>query len=319
MAIDFTFNGALKIPLCMAPMFLISSPAMIVAAASRGVMGGFPAHSTRDTRQFIDWLDDIEDGLRSQENPAPWAVNIVLHKTNRRMADDLAVCVQRKVPVILTSKGAPADVFSRIHDYGGLVFHDVASARHAEKATLAGADALIAIAAGAGGKTGSVNPFALLHEIRNATDRPIILAGGMSTGRDVFAAEAMGASLAYLGTRFIATRESLSDAYTDRLMLNSSAKDILVSAALDGAPSSWVKSSLIAEGVDITALSTVKPGTILKDAPNKSRWKSIRSAGQGIGMISRVETVATLCGQLIEEYQAAKNDFAKRAAFRDSY
>ncbi len=306
MSIDFTFGGIMKAPLCVAPMFLVSNPALTLAACSRGVMSGFPAHSTRTREAFIDWLDEMERGLAVLEKPGPWAVNLVVHRTNQRLEGDLALCIERKIPIILTSKGAPKDVFGQIHDYGGLVFHDVASARHAEKAAEAGADALIAVASGAGGKTGTINPFSLLNEIREVTDKPIILAGGMSTGRDVFAAEAMGASLAYVGTRFIATKESLSDAYTQQMMIDCSAKDILFTTALSGAPQNWVRPTLIEEGIDPDELLAMKPGETVKATAEKARYSKIKSAGQGIGMIKAVESAADLCDRIIAEYREAK-------------
>ena len=309
---DFTFGGALRIPLCVAPMFLVSSPALVLAAVSRGVMSGFPAHSTRTFEDFRLWLDEIEAGVAEMDRPAPWAVNLVLHRSNQRLEGDLDLCIERQVPVILTSRGAPKDVFARIHDYGGIVFHDVASARHAEKAAAAGADALIAIATGAGGKTGTIHPMALLNEIRQVTDKPIILAGGMATGRDVFAAEMLGASMAYIGTRFIATRESLSDSYTQSVMIESSARDIFFTTAIGGAPQNWVRSTLESEGLDPVELATRKPGDIVQTSAAKARYSKVKSAGQGIGMIREVESAADICDRMIAEYEAAKREFAQQ-------
>lgn len=316
MSIDFTFGGTLKIPMCVAPMFMVSCPAMTLAACAQGVMSGFPAHSTQTREEFSKWLDEMAAGLSEIAQPAPWAVNLVVHDTNERLEGDLALCIERKIPIILTSKGAPRDVFARIHDYGGLVFHDVASARHAEKAAQAGADALIAIAAGAGGKTGTVSPFALLNEIREVTDKPIILAGGMSTGRDVFAAEAMGASLAYVGTRFIATKESLADTYTSDIMVASSAKDILFTTALSGAPQNWVRPTLVDEGINPDEILAMKPGTRVKRTASKARQSKVKSAGHGIGMIKAVEAVTDLCERIKQEYRIAKEEMvAYNAAY----
>lgn len=314
MALDLTFGGRLRIPLIVAPMFLISNPALTLAACSRGVMGSFPAHSTRTREGFVDWLNEMERGLDALENPAPWAVNLVVHPTNERYEGDLALCIERKVPVILTSKGAPDDVFKRIHDYGGVAFHDIASARHAEKAVAAGADGLIAVCAGAGGHTGTINPFALLNEVRDVTDKPIVLSGALSTGRDVVAAEAMGASLAYMGTRFMATEECLSDAETQHMLVDCSAKDVFFSAALDGAPANWLRPSLIAEGLNPDGIAAYAPGKRVENQAAKARYSRIKSAGHGVGMVKRVETAAALCDQIIDEYRAAKRSVAAQLA-----
>lgn len=308
MTLDFSFAGAVKAPVCVAPMFLVSSPTLVIEACASGLLAGFPAHTPRTADELIDWIDEIERELSSIDRPAPWAMNIVLHRSNPRYEASVEICLDRRPPIVLTSKGAPRDVFSRIHEYGGLVFHDVSSARHAAKAAEAGADALIAIAAGAGGKTGTLNPFALLNELRSYTDLPIILAGGISTGRDVFAAQAMGAAMAYVGTRFIAAKESLADEYYRSLIINSSAPDILVSAALDGAPSSWLIPSVINEGVDLNALARTPAGEICPSAPPKSQWRKIRSAGQGAGSVCAIESTRQICEQIIREYEAAREE-----------
>ncbi|KCZ86045.1 2-nitropropane dioxygenase [Hyphomonas adhaerens MHS-3] len=310
MSIDFTFGGRLKVPLIVSPMFLVSNPPLALACCSRGVMGSFPAHSTRNRDVFANWLEDMERGLAEMEAPAPFAVNLVVHPTNERYPGDLELCIQHRVPVILTSKGAPDDVFKRIHDYGGVAFHDIASARHAEKAAEAGADALIAVCAGAGGHTGTINPFALLNEVRQVTDKPIILAGGMSTGQDILAAQAMGASACYFGTRFIATRECLSDDATRDMMVAATAKDIFFSAALDGAPANWLRPSLIQEGLDPDEIAAYTPGQRVQNQAARARYSKIKSAGQGVGMIESVESAADLCDRIIDEYNRSKRAFA---------
>lgn len=310
MSIDFTFGGRLKVPLIVSPMFLVSNPPLALACCSRGVMGSFPAHSTRNRDVFANWLEDMERGLAEMEAPAPFAVNLVVHPTNGRYPGDLELCIQHRVPVILTSKGAPDDVFKRIHDYGGVAFHDIASARHAEKAAEAGADALIAVCAGAGGHTGTINPFALLNEVRQVTDKPIILAGGMSTGQDILAAQAMGASACYFGTRFIATRECLSDDATREMMVAATAKDIFFSAALDGAPANWLRPSLVQEGLDPGEIAAYTPGQRVQNQAARARYSKIKSAGHGVGMIESVESAADLCDRIIAEYDRSKRAFA---------
>lgn len=306
---DSSFGGRMRIPLIVAPMFIVSNPAMALAACSRGVMGSFPAHSTRTLDEFAEWLDDMERGLSEMENPGPWAVNLVVHKTNTRMESDLDLCVKAKVPVILTSKGAPTDVFEQIHDYGGLAFHDVASARHAEKAAEAGADALIAVSQGAGGHTGTINPFALLNEIREVTDKPIILAGCVSTGRDLLAAQAMGATYAYMGTRFLAAKDNNAGEDYRQLAVDSTSKDIFYSAALDGAPANWITSTLIDNGIDLNELATTAPGEVMAAGKVKERYSKVRSAGQGVAVVKRIEATDAICEQVISEYLTARDDF----------
>lgn len=319
MSIPFDFADRMKLPLIVAPMFLVSNPNMVIAACRAGVMGSYPAHSTRTREIFEQWLIETDAALAAAEdageNPVPFAVNLVVHPSNRRMEGDLDLVIKHKVPVVLTSKGAPDDVFAKIHNYGGVAFHDVASARHAEKASAAGADALIAVAGGAGGHCGTINPFSLVNEIKQVTDKPIILAGGMSNGQDVLAAQAMGASMAYMGTRFIATEESLAnDDYCDALV-EGKATDIFLSAALDGAPANWYTPSLIKAGIDIEELAVTRPGKIVTSSgQSKQRYKGIWTAGHGIGATKKVVPVADLCSQLIKEYEGARASFSCQVA-----
>jgi nitronate monooxygenase len=204
----------LAMPVIAAPMFLVSNPALTLACCSEGLMGSFPAHGTRSREEFQAWLDEMIEGIRKLEDagktPAPWAVNLVVHPSNPRYPGDLELVEKYKVPVVLTSKGAPGDAIKRIHGWGAVALHDIANRRHAEKALEAGVDGVIAVAGGAGGHTGTINPFALMNEVRQLGDHfAIVLAGGLTTGRDVLAAETMGADLGYIGTRFIATREGM--------------------------------------------------------------------------------------------------------------
>lgn len=314
MNVPFDFSDKLAMPLIVAPMFLVSNPRMAVAACRAGVVGSYPAHSTRTREVFANWLVETEDALSESidagESPAPFAVNLVVHGSNARYQGDLELVEKHRVPIVLTSKGAPTDVFERIHDYGGVAFHDVASARHAEKAIEAGADALIAVAGGAGGHCGTINPFALVSEIKAITDKPIILAGGLTSGRDVLAAEALGASMVYMGTRFIATEESdAPDGYRDS-MIEGKATDIFLSAALDGAPANWYAPSLEKAGIDLEELAVTRPGAVVtSDGQSKQRYKGIWSAGHGIGATKSVLSVADLCAELVSEYRLAKREF----------
>ncbi len=318
MKLPFDFADRLCIPLIVAPMFLVSCPALAIAACRAGVIGSFPAHSTRTREIFADWLLETETALAELEaagkTPAPYAVNLVVHNSNLRMRGDLDLCIKHRVPIILTSKGAPNDVFDEIHAYGGLAFHDVASQRHAEKALAAGADALIAVCGGAGGHTGTINPFALVNEIREITDKPIILAGAMTTGQDILAAEAMGAALVYMGTRFIATEESLAPTAYREALINGKANDVYFTAALDGAPANFLTPSLIAAGVDMQKLAITPPGEIISAQKMKGRYMGIWSAGHGVGAIREVVSASSLCAQIIAEYDAAKQSFASKIA-----
>ena len=214
----------MAIPAIAAPMFLVSNPALTLACCSEGIMGSFPAHGTRSREEFQAWLDEMQEGMKRLEDagskPAPWAVNLVVHASNPRYPGDLELVEKYKVPVVLTSKGAPGDAIKRIHGWGAVALHDIANRRHAEKALEAGVDGVIAVAGGAGGHTGTINPFALMNEVRQLGDHfAIVLAGGLTTGRDVLAAEAMGADLAYIGTRFIATQEAMAAAAHKEMIL----------------------------------------------------------------------------------------------------
>lgn len=312
----------LEIPLIVAPMFLVSTPAMTLAACSEGLMGSFPAHSARTSEIFEEWLIETIEGLerlRGSANAgkiAPFAVNLVVHPSNARMAGDLEKCIKYRVPVILTSKGAPTDVVSRIHDYGGLVLHDVASKRHAEKALEAGVDGVIAVAGGAGGHTGTINPFALMNELRQFDGGLVALAGGMTTGRDVLAAQVMGADFAYVGTRFIATVESAAPEEHKRMIVASNATDVFFSASIDGAPANWLTKSLLAAGIDLDVLRTTLPGKIVVAAETRKRWKDIWTAGHGVGNIEDIRSTAELCRQLKAEYRAASSPLVGAATSR---
>lgn len=304
---------SLAIPAIAAPMFLVSNPDMALACCAEGIMGSFPAHGTRSREEFTAWLERMERGMAELRaaaggrQVAPYAVNLVVHPSNPRYPGDLDLVERFKVPVVLTSKGAPGDAFRRIHAWGGVALHDVANQRHAEKALESGADGVIAVCAGAGGHTGTINPFALLNELRRLGDGfAIVLAGGMTTGGDVLAAQAMGADLAYLGTRFIATAEASASEGHKRMIVGSRATDVFFSASIDGAPANWLTPSLLAAGVDLDTLRTTLPGKIVAAQESRKRWKDIWTAGHGVGNIDDVPATAELCRRLKDEYAAAK-------------
>ena len=317
-ALDLTFEGTLRIPVIAAPMFLVSSPKMTLESCRAGIIGSFPAHSTRSQEVLVEWLDEIEEGMAAMAtagaSPAPYAVNLVVHASNARYEGDLAVCKEREVKVVLTSKGAPEEAFQEIHGWGGIAFHDVASPRHAEKALEAGADGLIAVCGGAGGHTGTINPFALVTEIRAMTDAPIIVAGGINHGRSILAAQAMGGDLAYVGTHLIAAEESrANDDYRDHLIACAS-KDVFLSAALDGAPANWLVPSLERAGIDIEELAVTRPGEIVTSSGDKvqKRYNGVWSAGHGVGAITESRPMAAIVEQLVDEYSAAQAELRRK-------
>jgi nitronate monooxygenase len=313
----------LELPAIVAPMFLVSCPALVVATCAEGLVGSFPAHSTRTRDIFREWLDEIEAGLAAlrraepDANVAPYAVNLVTHATNERMPGDLELCIEYRVPVVLTSKGAPTNAVQRIHEYGGIVLHDVASRRHAEKAIAGGVDGLIVVTQGAGGHTGTINPFALLNEIRAFYDGPIALAGCISTGRDILAAQAMGADYAYIGTRFIATEESIAPERHKSLIVSEGAGDIFHTAAMDGAPANFLTRSLIEAGVDLDVLRTTLPGKVQPTGHGAKRWRDLWSAGQGVGTVNSVQSARALGRQLKNEYREARQSFAAKLEARE--
>lgn len=298
----------LSIPVFCAPMFLVSGVELAKATCNQGVVGSFPALNARTTELLDGWLTELKAGLN--EDAAPYAVNLIVHRTNPRVEADLAVLEKHRVPIVVTSLGAVSEVVRRVQGWGGIVFHDVTNAHHARKAADAGVDGIIAVANGAGGHAGTLNPFALIAELRTFWDKTLLLAGCINDGAEVLAAQAMGADLAYLGTRFIATRESdASDAYKQMLM-DSHAEDIVYTPAVSGVPASFMRASLEKAGYDMTQLG--RPGDVnygqkLKPADDEAKaWKTVWSAGQGVGTLRDIPPAAELCERLRREYAEAR-------------
>lgn len=292
----------LRLPAIVAPMFLTSNPDLVVAACSSGLLGALPALNQRTSAGFEAWLNEIEERLGSVACPAPHAVNLIVHKSNPRLHADLEIVVRHKVPVVITAFGAVREVVDAVHSYGGLIFHDVASRRHAEKVAESGVDGLIALGAGAGGHTGHLSPFAAIAEVRQVFGGLIILAGAMSCGSDIVAARAMGADMVSMGTRFIATREAAVSDVQKQMMLAAAAADVLITPNLTGASATFMRPSIIAAGLDPDDL----PHFGSPDATRESKsWRDIWSAGHGVGSISDVPSVAELCDRLQQEYQEA--------------
>ena len=310
MSLPALLEQCLRLPVVVAPMFLISNPQLVLACCRNGVVGSFPALNQRESSGFKAWLEEIEAGLATLEKPAPYAVNLIVHHSNPRLQADLEICIEHKVPIVITSLGAVKELVDAVHGYGGLVFHDVTTRRHAEKAAEAGVDGLIAVAAGAGGHAGTWSPFALIAEIRQFFDKTLLLAGCLNHGHQILAAQLLGADLAYFGTRFIGTTEShASDAYKE-MLLTSRAADIVHTPAVSGVPASFMRQSLESAGFDLAALQgkgVADVGAKLKPLNDEAKaWKTVWSAGQGVGDINDLPGVDQLIARLDEEYRQAQ-------------
>ncbi|NMZ67233.1 nitronate monooxygenase [Pseudomonas peli] len=307
MSLPALLEQRLRLPVVAAPMFLVSNPQLVLACCNSGIVGSFPALNQRDSAGFKAWLEDIEAGLDA--NAAPYAVNLIVHGTNPRLQADLAICVEQRVPIVITSLGAVKDVVDAVHSYGGLVFHDVTTRRHAEKAAEAGVDGLIAVAAGAGGHAGTWSPFALIAEIRQFFDKTLLLAGCLNQGHEVLAAQLLGADLAYLGTRLIASQENAASAAYKQMILDAKAADIIHTPAVSGVPASFMRQSLELAGYDLKQLQNkgeVNYGEKLKPMDEEAKaWKTVWSAGQGVGTINDLPSVEQLIARLDSEYRAA--------------
>ncbi|WP_176515996.1 NAD(P)H-dependent flavin oxidoreductase [Pseudomonas faucium] len=308
MSLPASLEQRLRLPVIAAPMFLISNPDLVLACCGNGIVGSFPALNQRDSAGFKAWLEEIEAGLAQLHEPAPYAVNLIVHPTNPRLQADLALCVEHRVPIVITSLGAVKEVVDAVHSYGGLVFHDVTTRRHAEKAAEAGVDGLIAVAAGAGGHAGTWSPFALVAEIRQFFDKTLLLAGCINHGHEILAAQLLGADLAYMGTRFIATRQSRAQEAYKQMLLDAHAADIIHTPAVSGIPASFLRPSLEQAGYDMAALKAGHEQGKLKPLDDEAKvWKTVWSAGQGVGEIHDLPDAAALIQRLQGEYRAALN------------
>lgn len=304
MSLPVLLENRLRLPLVAAPMFLVSNPVLVTACCNSGIVGSFPALNQRDSAGFEAWLEEIEAGL--QEGSAPYAVNLIVHASNPRLERDLAICATHRVPIVITSLGAVKEVVDAVHAYGGLVFHDVTTRRHAEKAAEAGVDGLIAVAAGAGGHAGTWSPFALIAEIRQFFDKTVLLAGSLNHGHEILAARILGADLAYMGTRFVATQESAAAQDYKQMIIEARAGDIIHTPAVSGVPASFMRQSLEQAGYDMQNLQGPHSGAKLKPLDQEAKaWKTVWSAGQGVGGIDDLPSVCELITRLDQEYQQA--------------
>ncbi|TDX89062.1 nitronate monooxygenase [Neorhizobium sp. R1-B] len=308
----------LRLPVIASPLFIISHPELTLAQCKAGVIGAFPALNARPESQLDEWLAMITEDLAAYDaaNPekpsAPFAVNQIVHTSNKRLEHDLMMCVKYKVPIVISSLGAVPEVNAAVHSYGGIVLHDIINNRHANSAIRKGADGLIAVAAGAGGHAGTLSPFALVQEIREWFDGPLLLAGAIATGGGILAAQAMGADMAYIGSPFIATREARAvDAYK-QMIADSNAADIVYSNYFTGVHGNYLKGSIKAMGMDPDALPVADPTKMDFDqaVSGPKAWKEIWGAGQGVGAVKAVVPVAELVGRLEREYEAARKRLA---------
>lgn len=307
-----------RLPVVAAPLFIISHPPLVMAQCKAGIMGSFPALNARPEAQLDEWLAEITEGLADHDakNPdrpsAPFAVNQIVHRSNKRLEHDLTMCVKYKVPVVISSLGAVPEVNDAIHSYGGIVLHDIINNRHANSAIRKGADGLIAVAAGAGGHAGPLSPFALVQEIREWFDGPLLLSGSIATGGAVLAAQAMGADMAYIGTPFIATDEARAVDEYKQMIVDSEAKDIVYSNYFTGIPGNYLKPSISASGMDPDNLPVADPTKMDFDSASSGpkAWKEIWGSGQGIGAVKKIGPVSDLVDRLESEYKASRERLA---------
>lgn len=294
----------LALPVIAAPMFIVSNPDLVIAQCKGGIVGSFPALNARPQAALDDWLGRIRAALGPAD--APFAVNQIVHHTNDRLAQDLETCRRHRVPIIITSLRAPGEVVREVHGWGGIVLHDVTNLRHARKALAAGVDGLILVAAGAGGHAGTLSPFALVAEVRAIFDGPIALAGAITEGRQILAAQAMGADLAYVGTRFIATAEANAAEAYKRMIVASSAEDILYTPFFSGVAGNYLRPSIVAQGLDPEALPAADKTRMSFASSHVRPWRDIWGAGQGVGSIADVPPAAEVIARLRRDYAAAR-------------
>ena len=315
MALPHTLRDALSLPLVSAPMFIVSNPDLVIAQCKAGIVGSFPALNARPATELDVWLQRITDELAAHnethpEQPAaPFAVNLIVHGSNDRLQHDLEACVKFKVPIVITSLGAKEFVNEAVHSYGGIVLHDIISDRFARKAVSKGADGLIAVAAGAGGHAGSISPFALIQEIREWFDGPLLLSGSIATGDGILAAEAMGADLAYIGSAFIATEEANAEQAYKQCIVEHSSADIVNSNLFTGVHGNYLRPSIIAAGMDPDALPEGEISAMNFGSGGNTdakAWKDIWGSGQGIGAVKSVVPAAELVARLQREYDSAR-------------
>ena len=319
MTLPESLANSLRIPVIGAPMFIVSGPELVIAQCKAGIVGAFPALNARPPELLDEWLTRIRQELDefSAEFPdkpvAPFAVNQIVHQSNDRLQHDVELCVKHEVPIVITSLRPPAAVVNAVHSYGGMVFHDVINVRHARKAIEQGVDGIIAVCAGAGGHAGTLSPFALVKEVREVFDGVIILSGSMSAGNDALAAQAIGADLAYIGTRFIASREANAPPAYKQMIVDSSAKDIVYTSLFTGVHGSYLRGSIVNSGMDPDNLPEGDKQAMDFGSGGGSKakaWRDIWGAGQGVGTMHDIPSVAELVDRMARDYREARSRLA---------
>ena len=307
------FLAKLRLPVVASPMFIISTPALVIAQCKAGVVGSIPALNARPKERLRDWLAEIKEALSAHDrvNPdapsAPFAVNQIAHRSNDRLEHDMEAIAEARAPIVIVSLAAPKTILTAVHAYGGLVFNDVVNARHARKCAEAGVDGLIAVAAGAGGHTGTISPFALIEEIREFWDGPLGLGGAIATGRGILAAQALGADFAYIGSAFIAAHEANAQPGYKQMVIEASAEDIVASDRLTGVRANFMRRSLVAAGFDPATLSRGDPPErgFGESGGGYKAWLDVWSAGQGVGVVKKLRSAAAIIENLAEQYRQA--------------
>ena len=302
----------LRLPVIASPMFIVSNPDLVIAQCKAAIVGSFPALNARPAAQLDEWLARITAELADSPGAAPFAVNLIVHKTNARLEEDLATCARWKVPLIITSLGAREDVNAAVHGWGGLVLHDVVNNTFARKAIEKGADGLIAVAAGAGGHAGTQSPFALVQEIREWFAGPLVLSGAIAHGSSILAAQALGADLAYIGSPWIATPEANAPEDYKQAIVEGHASDIIYSNLFTGVHGNYLRASIVAAGLDPDNLPESDPSKM--DFGAAKAWKDIWGSGQGIGAVKAIEPAAVRVDRLADEYQDARAALSARLA-----
>ena len=315
MALPKVLEGRLRIPVVGSPLFIISHPPLVIEQCKAGVVGSFPTLNARPIEMLDDWMAEINETLDSYAaaNPdkpvAPWAANLIVHRSNDRLEQDLELCVKHKAPLVITSLGARPEVNEAVHSYGGIVLHDIINNKFAHKAIEKGADGLIAVAAGAGGHAGTLSPFALIQDIREWFDGPLLLSGSIANGGAIAAALAMGADLAYIGSAFIATKEARAEEAYKQMIVDSHGEDIVYTNLFTGVHGNYLSKSVIAAGMDPNDLPESDPSKMNFGSGGNTKakaWKDIWGAGQGVGAIHEVKSTADYVEQLAQEFAAAK-------------
>lgn len=298
----------LALPVICAPMFRVSGVELVLGACRAGVIGAFPALNARTSAELDEWLAVLGSQLKAEtapgrRNPAPIAVNLIVHRTNKRLEADLAVCVAHRVPLVISSVGDPASIVRVVKGYGGQIYHDVATVAHARKAAAAGVDGLVLLCAGAGGQTGTLNPFAFISEVRRFWPGRVVISGGIATGDAIRAVRELGADLAYIGTYFMASRESMATDDHKRLLVASGSGDVVVGAGRFGALTSLLRSTVESAGIRLRMPSGDIPVNMNPGKEEVARWDSVKTAGQGVGMVRDIVPVSELVERLVAEYR----------------